>query len=64
LAANGQPVSREELYFAAWGEGECKGELVNLYLHYLRKKLEENGRRFIFAVRGRGYCLTQEEGRI
>lgn len=59
--ANGAPVWREELYAAVWGEGPVKNELINLYLHYLRKKLEADGRRYIYAVRGRGYLLKRED---
>lgn len=59
--ANGAPVSREELYAAVWGEGPVKNELINLYLHYLRKKLEVDGRRYIVSVRGRGYLLKRED---
>lgn len=58
--ANGAPVSREELYAAAWGEGPFRAELVNVYLHYLRKKLERGGRRMIVSVRGHGYALRRE----
>ena len=61
FAAEGKPVSRKELYAAVWGDGPLKNELINLYLHYLRKKLEVDGRRFIYAVRGRGYLLKREE---
>lgn len=64
LAADGRPVSRKELYAAAWGKGECEEKLVNLYLHYLRKKLEASGHRLIFSIRGFGYYLKQEEGTV
>lgn len=60
LAANGAPVSRKALYAAAWGEGAYNDALVNLYLHYLRKKLETDGRRLIFSARGRGYYIKEE----
>ena len=60
LAAGGAPVSREELYAAVWGAGEAKEELVNLYIHYLRRKLEGDGRRRILSLRGRGYALREE----
>lgn len=59
-AAGGAPVSRAELSAAVWGEGEVKGELINLYIHYLRGKLETDGRRRILSLRGRGYALREE----
>ncbi|MGB5241393.1 MAG: winged helix-turn-helix domain-containing protein, partial [Prochlorococcaceae cyanobacterium] len=34
--------------------------VVEVYVRYLRQKLEENGeRRLIHTVRGRGYCLCE-----
>ncbi len=59
-AAKGAPVSREALYAAVWGEGAPRDELVNLYIHYLRRKLETDGRRRILSLRGRGYVLREE----
>ncbi len=53
-AAEGQPVSRETLMQALWGD-EGTEDKLNLYVHYLRKKLEADGVRRIFACRGRGY---------
>ncbi len=52
--ANGTPVSRETLMREVWGEGASEG-LLNLYIHYLREKLEKDGKRRIFAARGKGY---------
>lgn len=59
--ANGAPVCREKLYAAVWGDGPCRPELVNLYLHYLRKKLEADGHRYLYARRGHGYILKRED---
>lgn len=53
-AANGAPVAREVLLREVWGEGASDG-LLNLYIHYLREKLEKDGKRRIFASRGKGY---------
>lgn len=61
LQAKGKPVSREELLAAVWGESESDCGVVTVYLHYLRKKLEKNGKKMICAIRGRGYALRQEE---
>ena len=52
--AEGKPVSRDALMQALWGDDGTEDKL-NLYIHYLRKKLEADGVRRIFACRGRGY---------
>lgn len=49
-------VSRDELVRAVFGEEEDGGRL-NLYIHYLRKKIETDGKRKIFVHRGKGYSL-------
>ena len=49
-------VSREELVRAVFGDEEDDGRL-NLYIHYLRKKIETDGKRRIFAHRGKGYSF-------
>lgn len=59
--ANGAPVSRAQLLADVWGEGETDPGVVNVYLHYLRKKLERRGKKMIYAIRGRGYALRYEE---
>ena len=57
LAASPAPVSREALIRAAFGEERDEGKL-NLYIHYLRKKIETDGKKRIFACRGKGYYLS------
>jgi DNA-binding response OmpR family regulator len=52
--AGGAPVPRERLIREVWGDEGSDG-LLNLYIHYLREKLEKDGRRRIFAARGKGY---------
>ncbi len=52
--ANGAPVPRETLIKSIWGSHGTDG-LLNLYIHYLREKLEKDGKRRIFASRGKGY---------
>lgn len=49
-------VSREELSLGAFGDKEDGGRL-NLYIYYLRKKIETDGKKRIFAHRGKGYSL-------
>ena len=60
LAASGDTVSKNELYRAAFGEGEDDG-VVAVYIHYLRGKLEKDGRRLIYSRRGGGYCIKVRE---
>lgn len=52
--ASPHPVSREVLIRSAFGE-DGNDRLLNLYIHYLRKKLEADGKKRIFACRGKGY---------
>ena len=57
---NGEEVSREELLAEVWGEG-VDGGILNVYVHYLRTKLEGDGKeRIIIAARGRGYRINKE----
>ena len=54
--AKGEPVSRRALLIGTFGEAEAENEgLLNVYIHYLRQKLERDGKKRIFAHRGRGY---------
>ncbi len=53
-AANGKSVPREALIDGVWGE-DGNDRLLNLYIHYLREKLEKDGRRRIYSARGKGY---------
>jgi DNA-binding response OmpR family regulator len=55
-AASPAPVSREQLKRAAFVNGG-DDRMLNLYIHYLREKLEQDGIRRIFASRGKGYYL-------
>lgn len=53
--ANGEAVSRPALQSAVF-DGKTK-DALNVYIHYLRKKLEKNGKKRIVALRGKGYAL-------
>ena len=57
VEAGDEPVSREEILERVW-HSEADGGIVNVYIHYLREKLEADGERVIAASRGRGYSLT------
>ena len=55
-AANGAPVSSKELLTGTFGQEEAENDgLLRVYIHYLREKLERDGKKRIFAHRGRGY---------
>ena len=50
----GATVAREELEAALGAEG---GNEADVYVCFLRRKLESDGKRRIFTVRGVGYVL-------
>lgn len=54
--ADGQYVSRDEIAHRVW-DGRADARLINVYIHYLREKMERKGERLILSSRGRGYCL-------
>lgn len=58
----GEYVSRERLINEVWG-GECDGGVVNVYIHYLREKMEKNGEKIIICSRREGYKLDERIGR-
>jgi two-component system OmpR family response regulator len=58
----GEPVSRTEIMDRVWGEdAEPYGNVIDLYIHYLRTKTERHGPRLIWTVRGVGYALRDSE---
>ncbi|MBL8128111.1 MAG: response regulator transcription factor [Chloroflexia bacterium] len=62
LARNrGQVLSRDQLLERVWGyEAEPQGNIVDLYVHYLRRKLDPEGvdaEPVIRTVRGSGYVV-------
>ena len=70
LRERGQVVSRERILKEVWqGETAAASNVIEVYVRYLRQKLEEGGeRRLIHTVRGLGYCLgerlPQREGGV
>jgi len=54
-------VSRERILKEVWqGETAAASNVIEVYVRYLRQKLEEGGeRRLIHTVRGLGYCLGE-----
>lgn len=53
-------VTRNELIQRVWGEHDDPSKL-NVYIHYLRKKLALTGRDYIVSSRGQGYRLRKGE---
>jgi DNA-binding response OmpR family regulator len=58
-----QVLSREEIAEAVWGQGlDNLSNVVDLYIHYLRRKVERPGMaRLIRTVRGIGYTLRSTD---
>ncbi len=56
LGGEGDFVSREALMLEVWGESDS-GTLLNVYIHYLREKLEGRGERVIISSRRHGYKI-------
>jgi two-component system OmpR family response regulator len=56
----GRPVSRKELLSAVWsGDADVSANVVDVYVGYLRKKLEApQGPRLIRTVRGKGFMVA------
>jgi len=55
----GQVVTRQQILDSVWGaDPDVYSNVVDLYIHYLRRKLGELGRRDVLrTVRGVGYAL-------
>ena len=60
LEQRGSVVSRERILQEVWkGEQGASSNVIEVYVRYLRQKLEEAGEpRLIHTIRGRGYCLN------
>jgi len=57
---SGQVLSRDQILRQVWhDQRSAASNVIEVYVRYLRQKLEEGGeRRLIHTVRGRGYCLS------
>src|SRR5215813_5136010 len=54
----GETISRRELLQESWGTQETDSNLVDVYVNYLRKKIDApNSEKLIHTVRGSGYRL-------
>ena len=56
----GQVVRRERILREIWNDQPgAASNVIEVYVRYLRQKLEEGGeRRILHTVRGQGYCLS------
>ena len=54
-SAGGEYVGRDELLSRVWG-GKADGGVINVYIHYLRAKLER-GEKIILSSRASGYKI-------
>lgn len=58
----GKPVSKAVILREVWEDSERDDNVVEVYVSYLRGKLEWGGAsRLIHTVRGRGYLLAEQE---
>lgn len=58
LDNRGKTVSVEEISSSVWGKEEVSSNIVNVYIRYLREKIEGDGnKKIIFTVRGKGYKI-------
>jgi DNA-binding response OmpR family regulator len=57
----GKPVTKTEILDYVWDDPERDANVVEVYVNYLRNKIERGGApRLIHTVRGRGYVLQLE----
>src|SRR5262249_50152382 len=53
----GETVSRHQLLQECWETNETDSNLVDVYVNYLRKKIDAGQNKLIYTVRGSGYRL-------
>jgi DNA-binding response OmpR family regulator len=59
----GEPVSKQDLVEHVWADGAMEANVVQVYVGYLRRKIDEPfGRRSIETLRGHGYRLAADGG--
>lgn len=55
-------VTREELYEQVWGDTQDQGTVLNVYMNYLRNKIEKSRfPRLIHTIRGVGFMMSTVE---
>ncbi len=58
LEAGGEFVTREKILDSVWHSERNEG-VINVYVHYLREKLEADGERIIISSRKYGYAIDK-----
>ena len=56
LNGRGEYVSRKDILQSVWNNG-ADGGVINVYIHYLREKLEKGGEKIILSSRKLGYAI-------
>ncbi len=59
LSRKGEFISRDELLLSVW-HGERGESVLNVYIHYLREKLERSGEKIILSSRKNGYKIDKK----
>ena len=61
LERKGTVVSRDQILRNVWKDQQATASnVIEVYVRYLRQKLEQDGeRRLLHTVRGQGYCLAE-----
>ena len=59
FSKNGEYANREEILRDVW-RGEKDEGVINVYIHYLREKLEKNGEKIIVSSRKCGYKINEK----
>ena len=57
--AGGEFISREEILERVWKNSADSG-VINVYVHYLREKLERHGEKIILSSRKGGYRIDEK----
>jgi two-component system, OmpR family, response regulator len=54
----GMALSRPQIFDQVWGyEADVLSNVVDIYIHYLRRKVDKTGKKLIRTVRGVGYKI-------
>jgi DNA-binding response OmpR family regulator len=62
MRSAGRIVTRDQLIESVWGDREVSGNNLDVFIHFLRVKVDLPGRRkLIHTERGVGYCLRDTE---
>lgn len=59
MAGGGEFVSRERLLQSVW-HADAEDGVINVYIHYLRHKLERDGEKIIISSRKSGYRIDKK----